>query len=90
MTFKPDEYRLIYKDSPMFIQKDLEREFLFHPKSPESGGEQYGLVSKMYILMKRLNQSYDNIMVMDSRERDELFEMEMKLIEQENKEHDSS
>jgi len=89
MTFSPDEYKLVYKDSPMFTQKDIEGKFLFNPKSKEDSTEQYGLVSKMYVLMKRLNQNYKEILLMDSGERDELFEMEMKLIEEENKEQNS-
>lgn len=37
--------------------------------------------------MKRLGQSYGEIMQMDASERDTLFEMEMKLIKEEAKDN---
>lgn len=40
--------------------------------------------------MKRLGQDYKTIMLMDSDERDELFKMEMKLIEEEKKQNDEA
>lgn len=35
--------------------------------------------------MKRLHQSYKTVMLMDANERDKIFKMEMKLIEEEQK-----
>ena len=54
----------------------------------DADGEVYSLESKVYVLMKRLNQDYNVIMNMDSKERDLYFDMELKLIQEEAKEQE--
>ena len=39
--------------------------------------------------MKRLGQDYNRVMLMDADERDRLFEMEMKLIKEEQKQKEN-
>lgn len=86
MTFKSDEFRLFYKERPMFCLWAAQKGVLFLPKQvAESEDEfrKYDLTSKAYVLMKRLHQRYGEIMLMDSDERDAFFEMEMKLLKEE-------
>lgn len=86
MTFKSDEYRLLYKEYPMFCLWAVTRGILFLPRNiaeSEDDFKHHDLTSKVYILMKRLHQRYNEIMSMDSDERDTFFEMEMKLIKEE-------
>lgn len=88
MTFSPEEYHFLYKEYPMFILWAVEKGILFLPKevSGQEEYEQWDLTSKAYILMKRLGQDYNTIMLMDADERDKLFKMEMDLIKEEQKE----
>ena len=88
MTFRSDEYRLLYKEYPMFFLWAAAKGILFLPKHFSGNEEDFGnydLTSKLYIFMKRLHQSYKTVMLMDSEERDRLFTMEMKLVEEEQK-----
>lgn len=87
MTFNPAEYHLWHKEYPMFSLWAIPKGILFLPKEVAESEEvkQYDLTSKAYILMKRLGQDYDKILLMDAEERDRLFEMEMKLIKEEAK-----
>lgn len=87
MTFNPAEYHLWHKEYPMFSLWAVPKGILFLPKEIAESEEvkQYDLTSKAYILMKRLGQDYDKILLMDAEERDRLFEMEMKLIKEEAK-----
>ncbi len=87
MTFNPAEYHLWHKEYPMFSLWAVPKGILFLPKEVAESEEvkQYDLTSKAYILMKRLGQDYDKILLMDAEERDRLFEMEMKLIKEEAK-----
>ena len=89
MTFYPYEYHFWHKDYPMFCSWAVQKDVLFLPKalSEEDEEKKYDLTSKAYILMKRLGQSYPTIMQMDAVERDTLFEMEMKLIQEEAKQN---
>lgn len=91
MTFNPAEYYFWHKEYPMFSQWAVQKDILFLPKEMAEDEEEkrYDLTSKAYILMKRLNQSYDRIMSMDAEERDRLFEMEMKLIKEEAKQNEN-
>ena len=70
----------------------MQKGILFPPKeaAEDEDDKKYDLTSKAYILMKRLGQSYDVIMNMDADERDALFEMEMKLIREEQKQNNSN
>ena len=70
----------------------VQKGILFPPKeyAEDEKDKQYDLTSKIYILMKRLSQSYDTIMKMDSEERDRLFEMEMSLIRKESRENENT
>lgn len=72
----------------MFIQWAISKGILFLPKevSGQEDYEKWDLTSKAYILMKRLGQDYNTIMLMDADERDKLFKMEMDLIKEEQKE----
>ena len=72
----------------MFIQWATSKGILFLPKevSGQEDYEKWDLTSKAYILMKRLGQDYNTIMLMDADERDKLFKMEMDLIKEEQKE----
>ena len=92
MTFKSDEIRLLYKEYPMFCLWAVTKGILFIPKevSGQEEHEQWDLTSKAYILMKRLGQDYNTIMLMDADERDKLFKMEMDLIKEEQKEKEKS
>lgn len=88
MTLKPVEYRLLYKEYPMFCLWAISKGILFLPRQVAEKDDEYGsfdLASKVYIFMKRLHQSYKTVMLMDSEERDTLFRMEMKLLEEEKK-----
>jgi hypothetical protein len=87
MTLSPDTVHLWHKEYPMFWLWAKDKDILFLPKavSEEDESKQYDLTSKMYILMKRLKQNYETILTMPVEERDLLFDMEMKLIEEEHK-----
>ena len=74
----------------MFCQWAIPKDILYFPRElSEEDDERYSLTSKAYILMKRLGQNYGEIMSMDAEERDNLFEMEMKLIKEEAKQNES-
>lgn len=92
MTLNPSEYHFWHKEYPMFCQWAVHKDILFLPKemAEDEEDKQYDLTSKAYILMKRLNQSYDRIMSMDAEERDRLFEMEMKLLKEEAKQNENN
>lgn len=88
MTFKSDEFRLFYREYPMFCLWAVQKGILFLPKQIAESEDEFGeydLTSKLYIFMKRLHQSYKTVMLMDADERDKIFKMEMKLIEEEQK-----
>ena len=87
MTFAPDVYYYWHKEYPMFWQWAQGKDNLFLPKAMSESDElkQHSLTSKVYVLMKRLQQSYKTILTMPMDERDELFEMEMKLLEEEQR-----
>ena len=72
----------------MFSLWASSRDILFLPREDaeeNDSNEKYDLVSKAYILMKRLGQDYNTIMNMPTDERDRLFSMEMELIKEEAK-----
>lgn len=88
MTFKSDECRLLYREYPMFFLWAITKGVLFLPRQIAEAEDDYGnydLTSKLYVFMKRLHQSYETVMLMDAEERDEIFKMEMKLVEEEQK-----
>ena len=88
MTFRSDEFRLLYKECPMFCLWAVSKGILFLPKQFAEAEDEFGeydLTSKLYVFMKRLHQSYSTVMLMDAEERDKIFKMEMKLIEEEQK-----
>lgn len=87
MTFGSNEYRPYHRGFPFFSLWGIRFGNLFFPKSlvQDEKYDDYGLTSRVYIFMKRLGQDYRTIMLMDSEERDELFKMEMDLIEEEKK-----
>ena len=87
MTFNPTEYYLWYKKYPMFSLWAVPKGIFFIPKEVSEDDEykKWDLTSKAYIFMKRLGQDYNRVMLMDADERDRIFEMEMKLIEDERK-----
>ena len=91
MTFSPADYQFWHKEYPMLSLWAVQKGILFPPKehAEDEDDKRYDLTSKAYILMKRLGQSYDVIMNMDADERDTLFEMEMKLIHEEQKQNES-
>ena len=74
----------------MFSLWAIVRNVLFIPKEVSEDDElrKWDLTSKAYIFMKRLGQDYNRVMLMDSEERDKLFEMEMKLIKEEQKQNE--
>lgn len=92
MTFNPTEYRFWYKEYPMFILWAIKRGILFIPKEVAEDDEfkKWDLTSKAYIFMKRLGQDYNRVMLMDADERDKIFEMEMRLIKEEQKENEKA
>ena len=86
MTFNPTEYHFLYKEYPQFSQWALPKGILFNSReNDEDEFGEYDLTSKAYLLMKRLGQDYNRIMLMDSEERDKFFRMEMEVIKEENK-----
>lgn len=87
MTFFPTDYRFWYKEYPQFCQWAIQKDTLFFPKELSEDENQYDLTSKAYVLMKRLGQDYSRIMLMDTEERDRLFNMEMDLIREEQKQN---
>lgn len=88
MTFNPTEYHYLVKEYPMLTLWAMQKGILFLPKEISEDDEfnKYDLTSKAYIFMKRLNQNYETVMLMDADERDELFKMEMRLIKKEAEE----
>lgn len=92
MTFSPAKYHLWNKEYPMLCLWAIQKGILFPPKenAEDEDDRKYDLTSKTYILMKRLGQDYRTIMNMDAEERDSLFEMEMKLIREEQKQNNSN
>lgn len=91
MTFNPTETHLWYKEFSMFNLWAIIRNVLFVPKEVAEDDEikKWDLTSKVYIFMKRLGQDYNRVMLMDADERDQIFEMEMKLIEEEKKQSEN-
>ena len=88
MTLNPADVQLMQREYPMFSLWASSRGILFLPKEAaeeNDSNEKYDLVSKAYILMKRLGQDYNTIMNMPTDERDRLFSMEMELIKEEAK-----
>lgn len=83
MTYSPSEFRLYHKEYPMFSLWATQKGIFLLPKELAEDEEAYSLESKVYVLMKRLNQDYRVIMDMDSEERDKYFEMELELIKKE-------
>lgn len=92
MTFNPTEAHLWYREFPMFSLWAIIRNVLFIPKEAAEDDDikKWDLTSKVYIFMKRLGQDYNRIMLMDAEERDLIFEMEMKLIEEEKKQSENN
>lgn len=91
MTLNPTEYYLWYKEYPMFSLWATQKEVLFMPKvlSEEDESKKWDLASKAYIFMKRLGQDYNRVMLMDADERDKIFDMEMQLIKEEQKQKEN-
>ena len=72
----------------MFCLWAAPKGILFLPRQIVESEDEFGnydLTSKLYVFMKRLHQSYSTVMLMDAEERDKIFKMEMKLIEEEQK-----
>lgn len=92
MTLNPTEYYFWHKEYPMFCLWAAQKGILFLPKEYTEDEEfkQYDLTSKAYIFMKRLGQDYNRVMLMDSEERDKIFEIEMKLIKEEAKQRENN
>lgn len=91
MTLNPADVQLLQREYPMFSLWASSRDILFLPREvaeENDSNEKYDLVSKAYILMKRLGQDYNTIMNMPTDERDRLFSMEMELIKEEAKQAD--
>ena len=66
----------------MFAQWGIQKGTLFFPKwaREEDEDKRYDETSKMYLLMKKLHQTYESIMLMPTSTRDRLFDMEMEYI----------
>lgn len=92
MTLNPAEFHFWHKEYPMFCSWAVQKGILFLPKeiAEDEDDKKYDLASKAYILMKRLGQDYNVIMNMDAEERDRLFEMEMRLIHEEQKQNNTN
>lgn len=92
MTFNPSEAKLRNRDYPMFSLWPFTTDALFLPQAiaEDEEDKQYDLTSKVYVLMKRLGQSYTEIMRMDAEERDKYFEMELKLMKKEAEDAEKS
>lgn len=89
MTLSPDTVHLWYKEYPMFWQWAQDKDILFLQKlSPND--ETYDLASQIYVLMKRLRQSYESILMMPDEDRENLFKMEMELMKQEAKNQENN
>jgi hypothetical protein len=75
----------------MFTLWAIHKGILFIPKEVSEDDEfkKWDLTSKAYIFMKRLGQDYNRFMMMDATERDVLFEMEMKLLKEEQKQNET-
>jgi hypothetical protein len=90
MTFRPEEFRVLYRDFPAFMGWILDKSInlLFFPREIFAEKEIYkmDLTSKAYVFMKRLNTDYPTFMQMDEEVREQLFRMEMDAIEKENRE----
>ena len=89
MTFRPEEYHLLYRDFPTFMGWIISKSInlLFFPREilVEKDIYKMDLTSKAYVFMKRLNTDYPTFMQMDEEVREQLFRMEMDAIEKENK-----
>ena len=87
MTFSPELSYVIEREYPTFTQWALPRNALFIPKwvFEEDDDKRYDETSKMYLLMRKLNQSYSDIMQMETSLRDKLFDMEMKYMREKEK-----
>ena len=85
MTFNPSEAQLRIREYPMFCLWPFSTDTLFLPSgvAEDEDDKRYNLTSKVYVLMKRLGQSYTEIMQMDAEERDRYFEMELQVIKKE-------
>lgn len=59
--------------------------FLFTPRS--EGG--YSLIAIIHVFMNRLSQSYEEVLKMPSDDRDAIFELELRVIEQEQKDSEN-
>ena len=82
MTFSPDSAQLIQREYSVFTHWAIPRNALFIPKwvFEEDEEKRYDETSKMYLLMSRLHQPYNDLMTMDTKTRDALFDMEMKAL----------
>lgn len=91
MTFNPTEFHLWHREYPMFALWATQKGILFMPKevSEDEDSKKWDLTSKAYIFMKRLGQDYNRVMLMDADERDAIFEMEMRLIKEEQKQKEN-
>ena len=85
MTLNPSEAQLRIREYPMFCLWPFATDTLFLPSgvAEDEDNKKYDLTSKVYVLMKRLGQSYTEIMRMDAEERDKYFEIELKLMKKE-------
>lgn len=75
----------------MFSLWAILKGILFVPKEVSEDDEfkKWDLTSKIYVFMKRLGQDYNRVLMMDADERDALFEMEMKLLKEEQKQKET-
>lgn len=87
MTLSPDGKFLFEKTSPMATEMLLGGLFLGKEAYGDETEERYDLTSKIYLLMKRLHQGYQQILMMPAKERDKLFNTEVELIKEESKEN---
>lgn len=85
MTLSPDGTYLVEKNSPRATDSLLGGLFLQKERYKEETDEKYDLTSKIYLLMKRLHQNYQQILMMSIEEREKFFNLELELIKEENK-----
>ena len=92
MTFSPESVKLINREYSAFTQWAIPRNALFIPKwaFEENEDKRYDETSRMYLLMSRLHQPYHDIMTMDLKTRDALFDMEMDALKKRKEELDKS
>lgn len=89
MTLSPERFHLIKREYPLLTLCGEIRGLLFSPRPQKSiegledSDENYDLVSKAYIMMKRLHQSYREVLLMDEDDLNRFFSMEMRLIKKE-------